>query len=98
MACDALALCVHSMLPLICSATSHAWPLQAQDIEHCVTPIEMQYPAAADLLRQLLYLRSFATPECCTGTATCLVPPDIVAAVMLQWSDQVAQNYGSPVS
>ena len=52
-----------SILPLICSATSYAWPLQAQDMEHCIRAIEKQYPAAADLLRQLLYLDPLARPS-----------------------------------
>ncbi len=56
-----------SMLPLIRSVTSHAWFLQAQDIEHCIRPIEMQYPVAADLLRQLLYLDPLQRPSAAQG-------------------------------
>ena len=52
-----------SMLPLIRSVTSHAWFLQAQDIEHCIRPIKLQYPIAADLLRQLLYLDPLQRPS-----------------------------------
>ena len=52
-----------SILALICSATSHAWPLQVQDMEHCIRPTEKQYPPAADLLRQLLYLNPLARPS-----------------------------------
>ena len=45
-----------SMLPLVCSKTLHACIAQAQNMDYYIRPIEMQYPAAADLLGQLLYL------------------------------------------
>ena len=51
------------MLTITCCATSRAWLLQAQHVEHCIRPKEMQYPAAADLFRQLLHLDPLARPS-----------------------------------
>ena len=51
------------MLTITSWATSRVCLLQAQVMEHCIRPIEQQYPAAADLLRQLLYLDPLARPS-----------------------------------
>ena len=48
------------VLTATCWVAFPAWLLQAQDLEHCIRPIEKQYPAAADLRRQLLYLDPLA--------------------------------------
>ena len=96
---EALVPCVHSRLDkhaashplsdiscLVSAGTGHRALHQAYKI---AVPYRSRSPQAA------FVSRSFATPKCCTSTATYMVLPDIVAAVMLRHSDLVAQRYAS---